>query len=135
MKFILKDFDLRAKLFYLIPGIEEIKEKKILVKVDDIPVTYEDIWHEGYVAIHFQEYPQPEIVKLVGELLEEGRDEWNRKGTNGFFHNIYFTNMMEDNVALFYYDNGSAENGQFVFILNKLAGKDFGIEKIEINTL
>jgi hypothetical protein len=43
--------------------------------------------------------------------------------------------MDNDNKALFYYDNGSAQDGQFIFILNKLAGKSLGIKEIEITGL
>jgi len=132
LKFVLNEFDLRAKYFHSIPNIEQKSEKKILMKIGEIAVSYDILPHEGYVAIHFKENPQPEIVNEIGELLEEGRGEWNHSGDKGLFHNIYFTEMEEEKVALFYFDNGSAHDGLFAFILNKLADKELGIERIEI---
>lgn len=135
LKFILLDFELRASLFYTIPGVDDTQKKNTLMMIDNTSVFFTIIEHEGLVAIEFDEAPNHETLKMVGDLLEEGRNEWNSDGARGYFHNIYFSEMLNDKKALYYYDNGSAQEGQFIYILNKLAGKSLGLKKVEITGL
>jgi hypothetical protein len=135
LNFCLQDFDLRASLFHTILSVYNRPEKKTLMIVDEASVYYTVLEHEGIVAIEFIETPNHETLKMVGDLLEEGRHGWNTDGTRGYFHNIYFSEMDNDKRALYYYDNGSAQDGQFIYILNKLAGKSLGIKEIEITGL
>ena len=132
LKFQLYDFDLRPDLFFSIPGSNVTREKKILTKVDDFNVYFEFIPHEGYIAIHFKEMPSDDNIELLRNILENGRNTWNTEFNKGLFHNIYFEEVNEERTALFYFDNGSAENGVFEFILQKLSGENLEIEKIEI---
>lgn len=132
LKFQLYDFDLRPNLFFTILGIENIREKKPLTKIDDYNVYFEFMPHEGYVAIQFKEVPSAEEIELIGSRLEEGRNSWNTQLKKGLFHNIYFEEIIEEKTALFYFDNGSAEDGVFEFILQKLSGMNLRIEKVEL---
>lgn len=135
LKFILKDFEFKPSLFHTIAGFDEKLLRNTLMTIDSTSVYYTILEHEGFVAIEFNETPNQETLKMVGDLLEEGRNEWNSEGTRGYFHNIYFSEMFNDNKALYYYDNGSAQAGQFAYILNKLADKSLGLKEIEITGL
>ena len=137
LKFQLYDFEYKSNLFHTISLIKNRREKQLFLKIGDIEVIHDGIGHEGYLGLCFNKIPKADSIKSIGDMLIEARNTWNSEINKGLFHDIYFDKIDDENnkLVLFYYDNGSAQEEVFEYILNSLKGNDFGIKKIEFINL
>ncbi|MBK9583251.1 MAG: hypothetical protein IPO48_15545 [Saprospiraceae bacterium] len=98
--------------------------------------------HEGKFAITLFDI---EDIEKVSEALESARGKWNTqtdeaRATNnpsleqGYCHTITFDGV-EDNIAYWYIDAGSAHDGIHEYLLRQLSDSDIKIKSVEIQVL
>ena len=128
-----------------LPYVKNIKDP---IKVLDLNTKFvvisdlDSMPHEGKFAITLFDIVD---VEKVYDALETARCKWNTqtdgaRATNnpsleqGYCHTITFDGV-EDNLAYWYIDAGSAHEGIHEYLLRQLSDSDIKIKSVEIQTL